>query len=387
MTSLTPLRILVVEDCEDDYDLLILKLRGAGYDARATRVETLSEISAALPQTQWQMVFSDYDLPGFDGLRVLQMVRAHDPEMPFFLVSGVVDEEQAVIAMKAGAQDYFFKGKLARLGPAVARELSELDARSKRREAETALDRDRNLLRHDRIRFVDVMSHEFRTPLNIINVAAGILARYGERMDAATRKERTAEIQDAVARITRMIDKVLLTSRLELQRWDLRAETFDPCAWLDQFLMQNFSDAMSRKRLEVRSSNMPPLVAIDPRVVELALQNILSNALKYSSPESPVELGMCGCREGQVRFTVRDHGIGIPESDLASVADSFYRGSNVGDVPGTGLGLTIVKGCMDVHDGRLGIVSSPGQGTTVTLTLPDWLKSKASCLGSELVGR
>src|SRR5262249_322751 len=143
---------------------------------------------------------SDYDLPGFDGLRALELVRSRDLEIPFIIVSGVMDEEQAVAAMKAGAQDYLFKGKLARLGPAVARELHEAEQRRRRREAQIALDRDRNQLQHDHLRFVDVMSHEMRTPLNIINVAAGLLSHYGDRMDREDRAERVTEIQDAVVR-------------------------------------------------------------------------------------------------------------------------------------------------------------------------------------------
>ena len=181
--SLQPLRILVIEDCEDDHDLLLLNLREAGFEPSSLRVDTLPEIEQALRRQEWQIVFSDFDLPGFNGLLALHLVRSRNAEVPFFIVSGVIDEEQAVAALKAGAQDYFSKRKLARLGPAVRRELHEAEQRRRQRDAQVELDRDRNLLRHDRIRFVDVMSHEFRTPLNIIHVAASMLARYGERME------------------------------------------------------------------------------------------------------------------------------------------------------------------------------------------------------------
>jgi signal transduction histidine kinase len=216
--ALEPLRSLIIEDCEDDHDLLLLKLRQSGFEPAARRVETIPDIKDALARQEWQIIFSDFNLPGFDGLRALDLVRARDPEVPFFIVSGVIDEEQAVAAMKAGAQDYFFKDKLARLGPAVSRELQEAEQRRRRRQAQAELDRDRNLLHHDRIRFVDVMSHEFRTPLNIINVAAGMLDRYAERMGASDRQERISEIQEAVGRMTRIIDKVLLKSRIELHQ-------------------------------------------------------------------------------------------------------------------------------------------------------------------------
>ncbi len=372
---LIPLRTLVVEDCEDDHDLLLLKLRQAGFEPSALRVETIAEIEGALTRNEWQMVFSDFDLPGFDGLRALKLVRAVDPEIPFFIVSGVIDEEQAVAAMRAGAQDYFFKGKLARLGPAVGRELHEAEQRRQRREAQVKLDRDRNVLRSDRIRFVDVMSHEMRTPLNIINVAAGMLDRYGERMELSGRKERIAEIQGAVARMTRVIDKVLLTSRLELQRWDLKSETFDPASWCKEFLSLDFGLSGQIDRIRMSAAGLPAKVAMDQRVVEIALQNLLSNALKYSAPDSPVDLELLGDASGRIRFSVRDRGIGIPEEDMPHIFASFYRATNVGDVPGTGLGLAIVKACVDLHGGTVQIESSPGVGTCIRMCFPDWLRT------------
>jgi len=373
--ALTPLRILVVEDCEDDYDLLLLNLRQAGFEASAVRVETVAEIEAALARNEWQMVFSDYDLPGFDGLRVLELVRARDPEIPFLIVSGVIDEQQAVAAVKAGAQDYFFKGKLARLGPAVSRELHEADLRRRRREAQEELDRDRKLLRHDRIRFIDVMSHELRSPLNIVNMAAGMLARYWERMDAHARQEHIAEIQNAVAGMTRTIDKLLLTSRLEFQQWDLRPEAFDLAAWCEDFLGQAMGDTDQRQRIRVRTADLPQKVAMDPRLLEIALQNLLSNALKYSPAGSMIGLEVSEDALGRIRFVVRDHGIGIPEQDLPRVTSSFYRGGNVGDVPGSGLGLAIVKACTDLQGGTLAIESQLGLGTCIRMCLPNWLRT------------
>jgi signal transduction histidine kinase len=375
--ALRPLRALVIEDCEDDYDLLLLRLREAKFDASAIRVETVAEVQNALAREEWQIVISDFDLPGFDGLRALDLVRARHAETPFFIVSGVIDEEQAVAAMRAGAQDYFFKGKLARLGPAVSRELREAEQRLERRRAKAELDRDRDLLRHDRIRFVDVMSHELRTPLNIINLAATMLARYGDRMDGAARLERISEVQNAVARMTRLIDKVLLTSRLELRRWDLRSDMFDPATWCEEFLGDSVGDGDQRRRVRLQVRDLPSCVAMDQRVIEIALQNVLSNALKYSPVHSPVDLEVRSGPAGWMEFVVRDYGIGIPEQDMPHVLDSFYRGSNVGEVPGTGLGLALVKSCIALHGGTIQIESRAGQGTSIRMCLPDWLRQNA----------
>jgi len=368
----TALRLLLIEDSEYDRDLLLLNLQQAGFAADALCVDTLAELEAALRDFEWQIVFSDFDLPGFNGLRALEMVRQRNPDVPFFIISGVIDEEQAVAAMKAGAQDYFFKGKLARLGPAVQRELREAEQRRMRKAAQEAIDRDRKVLKHDRIRFADILSHELRTPLHIINMAATMLGRYEDRMDAAARRERISEIKDAIARMTRIIDKVLLASRLELKRWELRSEVLNLGEWCQDFLAHTAADASERDRIRLSLTQVPSEVALDPRILEIALQNVLSNALKYSGPDEPVRLEVSGHTPGCICFVVRDHGIGIPEADQGHLLDSFYRGSNVGNVQGTGLGLAIVKACMEVHGGAIRIDSVPGEGTTVTMSLPDW---------------
>ena len=356
--ALEPLRSLIIEDCEDDHDLLLLKLRQSGFEPAARRVETIPDIKDALARQEWQIIFSDFNLPGFDGLRALDLVRARDPEVPFFIVSGVIDEEQAVAAMKAGAQDYFFKDKLARLGPAVSRELQEAEQRRRRRQAQA------------------VMSHEFRTPLNIINVAAGMMARYGERMGVSGRQERISEIQEAVGRMTRIIDNVLLTSRIELRQWDLRPETFDLAVWCEDFLAYNVAGADHWRRVRLQFSDLPPIVTMDRHIIEIALQNLISNALKYSPSDSPVDLQVHGQKPGRIAFTIQDYGIGIPLQDMPHILNSFYRASNAGDVPGSGLGLAIVKGCTDLHGGTLHIESQPGLGTCIRMCLPDCLQSR-----------
>lgn len=379
--ALRPLDILVIEDCEDDYELLLLKLRESGFLVTAHRVETVAELQAALETPRWQIVISDFDLPGFDGLRALDLVRSRNADVPFFVVSGVIDEEQAVAAMKAGAQDYFFKGKLKRLGPAVTRELCEFEQRREQKRARVQLDHDRNVLRHDRIRFVDIMSHEFRTPLNIINVSAGMLGRYGDRMDSADRARRVAEIQEGVARMTSVIDDVLLTSRIELHQWELQVEIFNLAAWCDEFLAHHVTGADQRRRVRVNFEGLPDVVALDRRVIEIALENLISNALKYSPPDSTVDLEVSAQAPDQIVFTVRDHGIGIPQTDIAHVFDSFFRGSNVGDAPGSGLGLAIVRGCADLHKGSIKIDSQPGAGTSISMFVPGAIASSGTAQG------
>lgn len=130
------LKILVVEDNEDDYLLLQRQLTRAGIIADCLRVETEMQVQEAFSQGVWQLVLSDYSLPHFSGKDALVVVRKLDPDIPFIVISGQIGEEAAVAMMKAGANDYLMKGEVARLGPAIERELRDSDVRRQRREAQ-----------------------------------------------------------------------------------------------------------------------------------------------------------------------------------------------------------------------------------------------------------
>ncbi|HUI05905.1 MAG TPA: response regulator [Verrucomicrobiae bacterium] len=135
----TPLRVLIVEDSEDDTQLIVRDLRRAGYDVTHQRVETAEAMAAALKAQDWDLIISDHRMPHFSSLAALKLYREHGCDVPFIVVSGSIGEELAVSAMKGGAHDYIMKDNLARLVPAVEREVREADERRQGRQAERAL--------------------------------------------------------------------------------------------------------------------------------------------------------------------------------------------------------------------------------------------------------
>jgi PAS domain S-box-containing protein len=135
----TPLRVLIVEDSESDAVLIVRRLQQAGYDLVHKRVETAGEMRTALAQPDWDIVLADYRMPQFSASAALEILKASGRDLPFVIVSGTIGEEEAVALMKAGAHDYVMKYNLARLVPAVARELGEAEGRRERRRAEEAL--------------------------------------------------------------------------------------------------------------------------------------------------------------------------------------------------------------------------------------------------------
>jgi DNA-binding NarL/FixJ family response regulator len=133
-----PLRLLLVEDSEDDAALLLRELRRGGYQPVCERVETAAEMTKAL-QEKWDLVIADYILPHFNGLEALRMVHHSGRDLPFIIFSGKIGEETAVEAMRAGVDDYVLKDNLARLVPAIQRELADAVVRRERTKAQTAL--------------------------------------------------------------------------------------------------------------------------------------------------------------------------------------------------------------------------------------------------------
>ena len=237
---------------------------------------------------------------------------------------------------------------------------------TERREAEQemrlALTRERELSEL-KSRFVAVASHEFRTPLAGILSSVELLDSYGDRLPADERQEMLTQIKVGVARMNDMVDQVLLTSKIESGRFE-----FMPEPHLIPNLLVQITAEMDRAhpqatRIEIECEEVDEPRNCDAQLLRHVLVNLLSNALKYSAPDSPVFCAIRG--EGdRLWLRVTDHGIGIPAADLPRIFESFHRGGNVGSVKGTGIGLHIVNECVNMHEGTIEVHSRAGLGTT-----------------------
>jgi PAS domain S-box-containing protein len=141
------LRVLLVEDSEEDSQLLLRELRRVGYEVEFERVETEGAMRAMLSERVWDLILSDYTLPRFSAPQALETLKASGLDIPFIILSGTIGEDTAVTALKAGANDFLVKGKNARLGPAIERELREAESRRNRKRAEEQIQYHARLLR------------------------------------------------------------------------------------------------------------------------------------------------------------------------------------------------------------------------------------------------
>jgi len=213
------------------------------------------------------------------------------------------------------------------------------------------------------------VSHEFRTPLGIIMSSADILRKYAERLAPERRTEHLQEILDATKHMAGMMEQVLLLGRVESNRVAFTPRSLDVGVFCQKLIDEQIAATNRRCPITLTSKNLNGDIRADEGLLRHIFTNLLSNAVKYSPSGSPVDLTIERAGADAV-FTVRDRGLGIPKEDGVRLFTAFHRCTNVGEVPGTGLGLLIVKRCVELHGGSISFESEEGAGTQFTVRLP-----------------
>jgi PAS domain S-box-containing protein len=252
----------------------------------------------------------------------------------------------------------------------VEEELRESEARFRRAFAHE------KELRELKSNFVSLVSHEFRTPLGVISTSSEILRDYFDELPEAERRRHLNSIARNTHRMSDLMEEVLVIGRLEAGKLAFEPTALDLPAFCRRLVDEVLSATNRVCPVNVTLGSLPADASADPRLLRHILTNLLVNAVKYSEPGVPVDFTVA--RDGtEAVFTIQDRGIGIPDSDQERLFNAFQRGGNVGGRHGTGLGLVIVKRCVDLHGGRLKLTSKIGEGTVVTVRVPAF--SLASC--------
>ncbi|MBI2863746.1 MAG: hybrid sensor histidine kinase/response regulator [Chloroflexi bacterium] len=396
------LRVLIVEDSEDDALLLLREIRKGGFDVKYERVDMAAAMRAALERQDWEIVVCDYVMPEFSGPEALRLLQETGVDIPFIVISGKVGEEVAVEMMKAGAHDYLVKGNLARLIPAINRELREAQIRRERREADEALRQahaelelrvkertaeleqaNKNLrdLQRARDDFVNAVSHDLRNPLQLIQGHAQLIQRSAGQADLVSKGIEV--ISTSAKRMNAMIQDLVDSARLEGGQLRLECQPVDLRPFVDE-LVGRLAGMWAEGRLESKIPMDLPEVDADPDRLERIMLNLLTNALKYSPAEATVTVSAAR-EKGMVKVWVTDRGEGIAPEDQAHIFERFFRASGQ-KVGGIGLGLHITKMLVEAHGGRLWVESPSGgrmgKGSTFYFTLPKVAAKGAKARGA-----
>ncbi len=351
----------MVEDSEPDAVLLTEELRLAGYAPDVERVTTARAFLKALDTRKWDLIVADYSVPGFGAMPALSLLRERDLDLPFIIVSGTIGEDQAVAAMKSGANDYILKDKLARLAPAIERELRDAQVRRKRHEAELNLRASREQLRALAAHLQSIREEERKLIAREIHDELGQTLT-GFKMDLAWIRNR---LQPDAAELDRrpLLDKIsemgaLIDGAADLIRklcTELRPGILDDLGLIPALEWQAH-EFQKRTGIECDLKLQAAQLDLDPErstALFRIFQEILTNVARHAGAERI----MAGLRrtDGNLVLEVRDNGGGIEPAKLSGAKS---------------LGLLGMRERAQVFGGEVFIEGKKGAGTTVTVTIP-----------------
>lgn len=253
-----------------------------------------------------------------------------------------------------------------------ARDITE---RKRLDEVRLALEREKELSAL-KTRFFSMASHEFRTPLSTALAAAQVLENSMDEWGNTEKRLRNLHrIQDSVRNMVQLLDDILTINRAETGKLAFNPAPLELQIYCHHFVEEMRLSAGSAYTISFICRGTPRPVCLDEKLLQSILANLLSNAIKYSPQGGSIQmvvefLSSETSASNMVRIEVHDHGIGISSEDQKQLFEPFHRGKNVRTIPGTGLGLVVVKKCVDLHQGTIQVQSDVGVGTTCVVTLP-----------------
>ncbi len=250
-----------------------------------------------------------------------------------------------------------------------ARKIEHMTAalRTHAEEIEKALEKEQELNQQQR-QFVSLVSHEFRTPLAIIDGTAQRLLRRSDKIGPERRNEGLHKVRSSVNRLIGLMEEVLSSDQLESGKIEMRSAPFDLKALVEEACdtLQTFSKT---HQIEADTKALPEKFLGDAKLLHQVIVNLISNAVKYS-PAADIVRVICSTEDGHVVIAVRDYGLGIPEDEVSKLFERFFRASTSAGIIGTGIGLHLIKSLVEMHSGEVVVESVVDEGSTFTLKLP-----------------
>lgn len=366
-------KILVIEDEGILRDEVIQWLMLENYEAFGAG-DGLEGVREAF-QHQPDLIICDITMPHLDGYGVLLELRTNPATatIPFIFVTARAAHEDIRKGMISGADDYITKPftRLELLG-AVRSQFAKKSAIEHKHADEVKLlrgvlaeEKEQRMLK---ARFVAMFSHDFRNPLSSILSSNSLLRNYADRMNSDQQETHFNRVEASVHQLIQMLDDMLVIAQMETGNLLFKPEQLNPDQ-LVQAVVEEFQVIYSETHSIVYDSHFNSDTSADPSLLRQIAVNLISNAVKYSPPESEIHV-LLDRLDNCVALTVSDQGMGIPKIDQSRMFESFQRASNVGTIAGTGLGLAIVQQAADLHGGTVHLESQVGVGTSVMVKIP-----------------
>jgi two-component system cell cycle sensor histidine kinase/response regulator CckA len=370
------LKLLLIEDSEEDAELITLELRRGGYLVEATRVSTRQGMEKALELHGWDVALADYSMPSFTMSEALAMVRERGLDVPFIIVSASIIEEAAIQAMREGAHDFIMKDKLGRLVPAVTRELREAVVRRERRHLEE------HVRQSQKMESLGVLAGGVAHDFN--NLLVGIMGNASLAIDMLPESSPVVPLLDDVvlasqkaADLTRQMLAYAGKGRFVCESTDLSSLVRDIGGLVRTSISKKVDLYLNLE------SNLPPIEA-DPTQVQQLIMNLLINGAEAIGERSGAVTVTTGLRETRpgpatghfavdgteagpyVVLEVSDTGCGMDEATVSRIFEPFFSTK----FTGRGLGLAAALGIVRAHRGALKVDTQPGRGSRFEVLFP-----------------
>jgi two-component system, LuxR family, sensor kinase FixL len=215
-------------------------------------------------------------------------------------------------------------------------------------------------------RFVSMASHEFRTPLSSVQLSASLIDKYTEKRDSVNIRKHTAKIKNSVGHLTGILNDFLSLEKLEAGKTEADIKEFDIVKFSEDIIEEMQLIAKQNQNIVYQHTGISSKVNLDPTLLKNSVINLISNAIKYSGENTFIEFNT-ELSDTQLTLTVKDDGIGIPAEEQKNLFEPFFRAHNTGNIPGTGLGLNIVKRYVELMGGEVAYKSVQNKGTAVSL--------------------
>jgi PAS domain S-box-containing protein len=234
-----------------------------------------------------------------------------------------------------------------------------------RDEASNSLEKEKEL-NQLKTRFVSMASHEFRTPLSSVQLSASLIEKYLEKEDPKNILKHAGKIKNSVGHLTGILNDFLSLEKLEAGKTEVILQKFDLIKFSEDIIEEMQLIAKQNQHIVYQHTGTTSEAILDPALLKNAVINLVSNAIKYSGENTFIEFNS-EVNDTEVCITVKDNGIGIPEEEQKNLFEPFFRAHNTGNIPGTGLGLNIVKRYVELMGGEVICQSAEHKGTTISL--------------------